>query len=158
MLQNASVSGSSNMWKIEEWERNTTTEGGSSGSGLWDENHYLIGQLYGGQANCSNSINDYYGKFSKSWAGLSSWLDPQNTGATVLSGYDPNQSSDDGDFAYGHILHDFYVYPNPFSEHVAIEISSSISNNDINLSVLDISGRVIMELSNVSNKEKIIQV
>ena len=86
-------------WRIEAWERNTTTEGGSSGSGLWDENHHLIGQLHGGQASCSNSINDYYGKFSMSWDGngstsssqrLQDWLDPQNSGVTSLDGWDPN--------------------------------------------------------------------
>lgn len=85
-------------WRIEAWERNTTTEGGSSGSGLWDENHLIIGQLHGGQASCSNSINDYYGKFSMSWDGngasaasqrLQDWLDPQSTGATTVPGWDP---------------------------------------------------------------------
>lgn len=87
-------------WRIEAWERSTTTEGGSSGSGLWDENHLIVGQLHGGQAACGNSINDYYGKFSMSWTGngassasqrLKDWLDPQNSGATTLNGYDPNQ-------------------------------------------------------------------
>jgi lysyl endopeptidase len=84
-------------WRIEAWERNTTTEGGSSGSGLWDENNRLVGQLHGGQANCSNSINDYYGALTISWNGSSSanrlkdWLDPQNTGAITMDGYDPNQ-------------------------------------------------------------------
>jgi hypothetical protein len=83
-------------WRILQWDRNTTTEGGSSGSGLWDENHLIVGQLHGGQANCANSINDYYGKFSESWDGNSStnrlkdWLDPQGTGVTSLLGFDPN--------------------------------------------------------------------
>ncbi len=83
-------------WNILAWDRNTTTEGGSSGSGLWDENHYIIGQLHGGQANCSNSINDYYGKFAVSWNGSSAtnrlrdWLDPNNSGVTSLTGFDPN--------------------------------------------------------------------
>ncbi|CAG5084127.1 T9SS type A sorting domain-containing protein [Parvicella tangerina] len=93
-------------WRIEQWERNTTTEGGSSGSGLWDENHLIIGQLHGGQAACGNSVNDYYGKFSMSWDGngssqaserLQDWLDPQNTGATTMPGWDPNQPTVDYD-------------------------------------------------------------
>ena len=96
----AGLSISNSSWRIEAWERNTTTEGGSSGSGLWDENRHLVGQLQGGQANCSNSVNDYYGKFSMSWDGngssspsqrLQNWLDPQNTGVSSLDGYDPNQ-------------------------------------------------------------------
>ena len=99
-----SASGLSNVnnseWRIEAWERLTTTEGGSSGGGLWNENFHLVGQLHGGQASCGNSVNDYYGKFSLSWDGngssaasqrLQNWLDPQNSGVTSLDGYDPNQ-------------------------------------------------------------------
>ena len=91
---------SNSEWRIELWERLTTTEGGSSGSGLWNENFHLVGQLHGGQASCGNSVNDYYGKFSMSWDGngssspsqrLQNWLDPQNTGVSSLDGYDPNQ-------------------------------------------------------------------
>lgn len=88
-------------WRIEAWERNTTTEGGSSGSGLWDQNHRIVGQLWGGQATCANSINDHYGKFSMSWTGngsslaserLQNWLDPSNN-TTTLNGWDPNVPS-----------------------------------------------------------------
>lgn len=88
-------------WRIIQWDRNTTTEGGSSGSGLWDENKLLVGQLHGGSANCANSVNDYYGKFSVSWDGNSStsrlkdWLDPLNSGVTTLEGYDPNATLND---------------------------------------------------------------
>ena len=88
-------------WRILAWDRNTTTEGGSSGSGLFDQNRLLIGQLHGGQATCSNSINDYYGKFAISWDGnsptnrLKDWLDPINSGVQTLSGFDPNASLND---------------------------------------------------------------
>lgn len=93
---------SNSEWRIEAWERNTTTEGGSSGSGLWNQNHHIVGQLHGGTANCSNSVDDYYGKFDMSWDGngsgssaerLHDWLDPQNTGVTTLDGFDPNAAS-----------------------------------------------------------------
>ncbi|MFN5440871.1 MAG: trypsin-like serine peptidase [Flavobacteriia bacterium] len=40
-------------WTVE-WDRNTTTEGGSSGSPLFDQNHRIIGQLWGGGASCQN--------------------------------------------------------------------------------------------------------
>ncbi|MBM78924.1 MAG: lysyl endopeptidase [Crocinitomicaceae bacterium] len=99
-LQTTTYSGTSNnMWQIESWERLTTTEGGSSGSGLWDENHYLIGQLYGGSAACGNSGSDVYGKFSMSWTGngssssnsrLKDWLDPNNSGVSQLAGLGSN--------------------------------------------------------------------
>lgn len=85
-------------WMVS-WDRNTTTEGGSSGSPLFDQNHRIIGQLWGGGASCSNlSAPDYYGRVHNSWepAGstisqqLKYWLDPTNSGVTILDGYDPN--------------------------------------------------------------------
>ncbi len=98
-LQNASQNGvSNNMWEVETWERSTTTEGGSSGSALWDQDHYIVGTLFGGSAACGNFLSDFFGKFSMSWTGnnstfpnkrLSDWLDPTNSGLTQLSGYGP---------------------------------------------------------------------
>lgn len=82
-------------WRIAEWDFGTT-EGGSSGSPLFDENHRVIGDLTGGEASCSNSVNDYYAKFSESWANypdsdeqLKYWLDPLNSGVETLDGIDP---------------------------------------------------------------------
>lgn len=89
------------VWQVE-WDRNTTTEGGSSGSPLFDQNHRIIGQLWGGGASCFNlSAPDYYGRLSKSWNPASSnstnhlvtWLDPNNSGAQFIDGYDPNNST-----------------------------------------------------------------
>ena len=89
-------------WCVSRW-LNGTTEGGSSGSPLFDQNHQIIGQLHGGDASCSNTSGaDYYGKLSYSWtnnnassssARLKDWLDPNNTGATTCTAYDPCTSS-----------------------------------------------------------------
>jgi hypothetical protein len=83
-------------WKIVDWDSGTT-EGGSSGSPLFDQNHRIIGQLHGGNAACGNDLEDYYGKFAYSWnttadssRQLKYWLDPLNTGVLTLDGYDPN--------------------------------------------------------------------
>ncbi len=82
-------------WQVANWE-DGTTEPGSSGSGLWDQNGRLIGQLYGGSASCQSNTDDNYGRFDVSWNGASSstrlrdWLDPGNTGNTTDDGYDPN--------------------------------------------------------------------
>ena len=64
------------------------TEGGSSGSPLFDDNKRAIGQLHGG-----SSTDNYYGKFSLSWnysasssAQLKAWLDPDNTGTLFIDG------------------------------------------------------------------------
>ncbi len=83
-------------WRIGVWD-DGTTEPGSSGSPLYDQNKRVVGQLHGGYASCTSLTSDWYGKFSMSWNGggsnptrLSVWLDPDNTGATTLDGYDPN--------------------------------------------------------------------
>ncbi len=79
-------------WHISDWE-DGTTEGGSSGSSLFNQNGLLIGQLYGGSANCGNNVDDYYGRFDVSWNQgtnstneLQSWLDDCNTNATTITG------------------------------------------------------------------------
>lgn len=83
---------SNSHWKISNWD-DGTTEGGSSGSPLFDQNSRIVGQLHGGFASCSSNTADFYGKFSMSWdRGSSSsnrlkeWLDPNNTGLTTLNG------------------------------------------------------------------------
>ena len=73
---------------------NGITEGGSSGSPLFDSNGRIVGQLFAGSSFCSNTTGpDWYGKVSSSWLGMSSslnslsnWLDPLNTGVTFLNG------------------------------------------------------------------------
>lgn len=67
------------------------TEPGSSGSGLWDQNHLLVGQLSGGNSSCTNTTgNDFYGRFdiayNKSPSPLKATLDPAATGATSVPG------------------------------------------------------------------------
>jgi lysyl endopeptidase len=87
-------------WRVV-WDRNTTTEGGSSGSPLFDQNKRIIGQLWGGGASCTNLTSpDYYGRLGNSWNPASStsanhlvtWLDPNASGATFIDGYDPNNA------------------------------------------------------------------
>lgn len=78
------------------------TEGGSSGSPIFNEYHRVVGQLHGGASFCGGSdLSDFYGMFSVSWDGggtpstrLSDWLDPQSTGvpfidANVTNSLDP---------------------------------------------------------------------
>ena len=68
-----------------------TTEGGSSGSPLFNQDKRVIGQLHGGLSGCP-PVTKYYGQFHLSWAGggtdntrLSNWLDPCNSGATTTN-------------------------------------------------------------------------
>ena len=66
--------------RVVDWDKGTT-EPGSSGSPLFDDNHRVVGQLHGGSAACGNNGSDYYGRFQTSWkAGLQKHLDSANTG------------------------------------------------------------------------------
>mgnify|MGYP000160842643 CR=1 FL=1 len=84
-------------WGVSHWDSGVT-EGGSSGSPLFDPNHRIVGQLHGGASACGGAnLSDEYGKFSESWepAGsnttnqLKCWLDPNNAGAQFINGFDP---------------------------------------------------------------------
>ncbi len=81
--------------RVVDWDVGTT-EPGSSGSPLFDQNHRIVGQLHGGYAACGNDESDWYGRISTSWTGgglsssrLSDWLDPASTGATAVDLYSP---------------------------------------------------------------------
>ena len=81
-------------WWVKRWDEGTT-EGGSSGAGLFDANARLVGTLSGGEASCGNSVNDYFARLNKYWNYLSAdtlqvahWLDPDNTGVKKLNGFD----------------------------------------------------------------------
>ncbi len=65
-----------------------TTEEGSSGSPLFDQNKRIVGQLHGG-----SDTESLYGKLSLSWNNsstdskqLAHWLDPDNTGTKIMDG------------------------------------------------------------------------
>jgi V8-like Glu-specific endopeptidase len=55
-------------WYVKSWELGTT-EGGSSGSPLFNKNKQIIGQLHGGYASCTYNVDDYYGALAASWTG-----------------------------------------------------------------------------------------
>lgn len=83
--------GDSTHLRIIDWDTGTT-EPGSSGSPLLDQNKLIVGQLHGGSAACGNNLSDWYGRFAASWTGggtnttrLSNWLDPIASGATTLA-------------------------------------------------------------------------
>lgn len=85
-------------WRVV-WQQTETnwgvTEGGSSGSPLFDPNSRIVGTLTGGGSFCDfPTAPDYYGKMSKHWTAnpnaadqkLKVWLDPSNTGQLTLDG------------------------------------------------------------------------
>ncbi|ATR92149.1 T9SS type A sorting domain-containing protein [Porphyromonas gingivalis] len=70
------------------------TEGGSSGSSLFNQNKHVVGTLTGGAGNCGGT--EFYGRLNSHWNEYASdgntsrmdiYLDPQNNGqTTVLNG------------------------------------------------------------------------
>jgi hypothetical protein len=91
-------SGYSSHWQVN-WVSTLNgygvTEGGSSGSPIFNAAGRVVGDLTGGSSYCSTPTwADYYGKFSYSWISngtlasqrLKNWLDPGNTGAVYLDG------------------------------------------------------------------------
>ncbi len=81
-------------WFIDQWEEGVT-EGGSSGSPLFNQNGLLIGQLAGGQAACDGDVNngsfDYYGRMGVSWTfgnspsnAIRFYLDQSGSGTLIV--------------------------------------------------------------------------
>ena len=113
--------GGGNGWDIG------STEGGSSGSPLFNDQGQIIGQLHGGMAQCdglqSNGRYDLYGRFASSWSAgntpeqrLSDWLDPDGMGIDKLGTLENALSI--GDFELeGQVS----VYPNPASDYISIK-------------------------------------
>ena len=112
--------GGSNGWDIG------STEGGSSGSPLFNEQGYIVGQLHGGMASCdgiqSNGRYDLYGRFATSWAygsspqeRLSDWLDPDGVGLERLETLENALSISDFDLE-GVVS----IHPNPATDYVMI--------------------------------------
>jgi lysyl endopeptidase len=82
-------------WLVQHWEVGAT-QGGSSGSPVFNNAHRLCGNLSGGLADCSNPNKDYFSKLSRAWADypkpenqLQVWLDPNKLNLTTLNGIDP---------------------------------------------------------------------
>jgi lysyl endopeptidase len=110
------------VWWIGSWDLGVT-EGGSSGSPLFDHNGRVVGQLWGGQAACTqdgagttnNGLYDYYGRFGISWDGASSsqrlkdWLDPDDSGVEILDPLIGGPTNTVEDYTAISLI----IYPNP---------------------------------------------
>ena len=85
-------------WRVQ-WSSGTT-EGGSSGGGLWDASHRLIGVLTGGLASCDTpSGADYFARLERAWTAnaapggqLKAHLDPDGTCVAIVPRLDPATS------------------------------------------------------------------
>jgi lysyl endopeptidase len=151
----------SNFW-IRQWDIGTT-EGGSSGSPLFNSNKRMIGILSGGLAYCGDSIgydtetgkviyelsqnkDDYYSRLYYAWdyfedekKQLEMWLDPNGSGQKSIGGLSQKALDIEND----NILErKIFVYPNPTSG--AINITGPEYNGaDLDIEVYNITGRLI---------------
>lgn len=91
-----------NLQFIETTNGHSVTEGGSSGSSLFNSNHLIIGTLTGGNSSCSySSGSNYYGKLWYHWdqygsdasTQMKTWLDPLDLGVETLAGTSFNPTS-----------------------------------------------------------------
>jgi hypothetical protein len=85
-------------WYVAQWDRGMT-EGGSSGSPLFDQQKRIRGQLHGGYATCSYKYSDYYGKLTESWdhypgvtEQLAEHLDPEKGDIRVVDSSGLNEA------------------------------------------------------------------
>lgn len=112
--------GTGNGWEIG------TTESGSSGSPLFDQNARIIGQLYAGQSACdglhNNDDYDIYGRFAVSWNSgdhsenrLKDWLDPVGSGQTQIETLQNNLNTPDFE-----LEGELKIYPNPANHVITI--------------------------------------
>ena len=99
-LEQSTIAGATHL-RVDDWDEGTT-EGGSSGSPLYDENQRVVGVLSGGFAACSNDDPDWYGRISEAWtsgadasANLQPWLDPNASGAVFINGRRDSSDPDD---------------------------------------------------------------
>lgn len=128
-------------WETGPYQQGTT-EGGSSGSGLFvavgsgsSHDRRVIGILSGGYAACStanpsqpNGETDCYGKLASAWNGSSAssrlrdWLDPANTGALGAAGFDSQSGTMN---APGHSHHRSGTRPVPIRNGSTVEPRSA---------------------------------
>lgn len=143
-ISHATVAGAS-VWYMDSWD-DGVTEGGSSGSPLFDQAGRIIGQLYGGAAACNGTNNngqyDFYGRLGTSWnLGAKQYLSPASCGAeaTTDDGYDPNPSTNSIEELSASL---FSVSPNPSNGLFTIQLEDLTDNAQV--TVLDMTGRIIL--------------
>lgn len=118
------------------------TEGGSSGSPLFNEDGHIVGQLFGGLAACAgtndNSQYDHYGRFDQSWDtgtsasnSLQPWLDPSGTAGDTL------ETLSVSDFQFEANLS---IFPNPASTILNVV---NFGGTDLDYEVYSMLGQVI---------------
>ncbi|MGB1618238.1 MAG: hypothetical protein ACPHBM_01330, partial [Flavobacteriales bacterium] len=156
---------------VETVTEHGVTEGGSSGSHLFNEEGLSIGTLSAGLSACTNggagagtgpNQPDYYGKMSFHWDDnpnpadekLELWLDPENTGQTVLHGAypdleaavpcGPDQACEEiADVAQLQLERELRLMPNPASDRLHLRLAANGWAEAALVTLRDATGRII---------------
>ena len=156
---------------VETVTEHGVTEGGSSGSHLFNEEGLSIGTLSAGLSACTNggagagtgpNQPDYYGKMSFHWDDnpnpadekLELWLDPENTGQTVLHGAypdfeaavpcGPDQACEEiADVAQLQLERELRLMPNPASDRLHLRLMANGWAEAALVTLRDATGRII---------------
>jgi hypothetical protein len=131
------------------------TEGGSSGSPIFDGNGRILGPLSGGPDVACGSGGDYalYGKLNDQWSSIDQFLDPTNSGATFLNGtydsfqvgctdpgaenYDPSATQDDGSCEYASAGEAYLEFGTVSGNSVDIVLNNSVPVGGFQMLVSD---------------------
>jgi lysyl endopeptidase len=120
-----------------------TTENVSSGAPLFNANHRLIGQLYGGAADCNNTEgSDYFGKLSRSWVNghFAQWLDPLGSNPSYLDTYQPNSQLP--------VINSRYlINPNPSNGRFSIVANDETTLRPISIKIYNSVGKLVKQFT-----------
>lgn len=144
------VGGANAHWQVR-YDGNSVTQGGSSGSPIFNQNGLIVGTLTGGLTYCTNKLQyDFFGKMGYHFDQLADdsmqmkkYLDPINEGTLYLRGYDPNNPLGIEDPVVDNSPQELVVFPTLADNEVNINASSIIRT----IKVYDMSGRQVYSKS-----------
>lgn len=138
------------------------TEGGSSGSPLFNENKLIVGTLSGGSSSCEKADgSNLYGKLYYHWnkegkatsdtARMDKWLDPQGKGVVRLAGRQQTPAPVSTEkIETGISPDDVSILPALFGEQVRISNHDRVQSLDI----ISIDGKLVQR---IKHPEEVIQ-
>ncbi|NJC27147.1 T9SS type A sorting domain-containing protein [Neolewinella antarctica] len=154
--------------RVNQWDIGTT-ERGSSGAPLFDENSRVRGQLWRGAANCDTPTGfDQFGYFTASWEGdgtpasrLKDWLDPCGKDPLVLDGFEDSDlpftlttASNCLDNCVGELTTFSVLVPGGYPAASQVTIVASSSGIDPALSTTTVGGGEEIQLTVPGNPSR----
>ncbi len=147
-------------WRVQ-WSATTNghgvTEIGSSGAPLFNKQGQIIGKLTGGDSFCSQlNAPDLFGKVAYDWMDngtsanrqLKPWLDPDNTGISLMSGRNADCVLGVEETPMEKIFFD--IFPNPSNGFYMLHF---LSEDEKTIRLFDITGSTVIE--RVINEKKV---